>query len=259
MSHTRRLVLAPLLGFILLALAACGGSGGSGSTEQKTGAPSTAAGGGSAEDGGQPEATPPGTSEVAAVKGPSIAVYPGPGEGAPSMRLSNPNEDGAARVFLVAAKQKDWVHVLLPVRPNGTKGWVRASDVSISHHDFRVRIELNGHRVTVWKGQQVIDEEPVGVGRGNTPTPGGEYYITELLQPPNPSGPYGPYAYGLSGYSDVLKSFAGANGVIGLHGTNDPAGLGNDVSHGCIRMSNAGITKLVKTGLPLGTPVTIVA
>jgi len=46
--------------------------------------------------------------------------------------------------------------------------------------------------------------------------------------------------------------------VIGIHGTNDPGGLGRDVSHGGIRMSTAGITKLAAI-LPLGTPVQILA
>jgi lipoprotein-anchoring transpeptidase ErfK/SrfK len=54
----------------------------------------------------------------------------------------------------------------------------------------------------------------------------------------------------------VLTSFAGGDGVIGIHGTNDPSSIGTDVSHGCIRMSNEGITRLAKV-LPLGTPVEI--
>jgi len=181
---------------------------------------------------------------VAQARGSSVAVFHQPADPNPWMRLASPNEDGAPRVFLVKSRRGDWLEVLLPVRPNGTKGWIRTSEVSLSENDYRIRIEI-------------IDEEPIGVGQGNTPTPGGEYYITELLAQPNPNGPYGPYAYGLSGYSDVLRTFAGADGVIGLHGTNDPAGLGHDVSHGCIRMSNDGISRLARE-LPLGTPVVIV-
>src|SRR5947209_2244999 len=79
-----------------------------------------------------------------------------------------------------------------------------------------------------------------------------------VLLPIRPNGPYGPYAYARSGYSDVLTDFAGGDGVIGIHGTNDPSAIGHDVSHGCIRMSNAGITKLAQT-LPLGVPVAIQA
>ena len=92
------------------------------------------------------------------------------------------------------------------------------------------------------------------------PTPGGIYYIKELLQPPSPDGPYGVYAYGLNGFSNVLTSFAGGEGVIGIHGTNQPEALGTDVSSGCIRLHNDAITRLVQeVGLPLGTPVEIFA
>ena len=108
----------------------------------------------------------------------------------------------------------------------------------------------------MYQGGTIVDVEPVGLGTRDTPTPGGSYYTKELLRPPNPNGPYGPFAYGLSGFSNVLTDFAGGDGVIGIHGTNDPSLLGHDVSHGCIRMSNAGITNLVSV-LPLGVPVDI--
>jgi lipoprotein-anchoring transpeptidase ErfK/SrfK len=77
-----------------------------------------------------------------------------------------------------------------------------------------------------------------------------------LLQPPDPNGVYGAFAYGLSGFSNVLTSFAGGEGVVGIHGTNDPSSIGKDVSAGCIRMSNEGIKKLAAR-LPLGVPVEI--
>ena len=43
----------------------------------------------------------------------------------------------------------------------------------------------------------LVEEFPIAVGTENTPTPGGEFYIKELLIPTNPDGFYGPYAYGL--------------------------------------------------------------
>jgi lipoprotein-anchoring transpeptidase ErfK/SrfK len=49
----------------------------------------------------------------------------------------------------------------------------------------------------------------------------------------------------------------GDGGVIGLHGTNQPELLGQDVSHGCIRVANDVITEMVSY-LPLGTPVEII-
>ena len=94
------------------------------------------------------------------------------------------------------------------------------------------------------------------MGTGDTPTPVGEFYLTELLAPPNPNGAYGPYAFGLSGFSDTLTTFNGGPGQLGIHGTNQPNLIGTKVSHGCIRMSNENITALSQL-LPLGTPVQI--
>ena len=94
------------------------------------------------------------------------------------------------------------------------------------------------------------------MGKVATPTPKGTYYLTELIQPPNPEGSYGPYAFGLSAFSDTLKTFAGGPGQLGLHGTDAPRGLGQGVSHGCIRVTNAVITDLAGR-IPLGTPIEI--
>jgi len=172
--------------------------------------------------------------------------------------LRSPNDDGAPQVFLVKDRRDGWLDVLLPVRPNGSRGWIKESDVALSPTAYRVRVELEAHRVTVWKGPDVVLSEAVGVGRANAPTPKGEYYITELLRPPDPNGVYGPYAFGLSGFSDAYQTFAGGPGTLGLHGTNDPASVGRDVSAGCIRMRNTAITKLAFE-LPVGSPVEIAA
>ena len=204
-------------------------------------------------------------STVAHVRGSTVGVYDepvGPGRGGSSRVLENPLPSGAERVFLVTGTWQDWYEVLLPVRPNGSKGWVHSSEVSISNHDFSIVIELGVHRITVFQGEQVLHTERIGVGTSNTPTPGGLYFTKELVEIVDeagrlyPGGPYGPFAYGLSGFSEVLDSFGGGDGTLGIHGTNDPSSLGRDVSHGCIRMSNAGIT-LLADALPLGVPVEV--
>jgi lipoprotein-anchoring transpeptidase ErfK/SrfK len=214
-----------------------------------------------AEDGGPSgggtEAAGPPVFTVAEAAVPEVAVFAEPGgAGEPAHRLAHPTEVGAPLVFLVEERQGDWLRVLLPVRPNGSQGWVRATEVTLSSHPYRIEISLSAFRIKVFEGDTVLLEEPVGIGTGDTPTPGGRYYIKELLQPPDPGGAYGPYAYGLSGFSNQLTSFAGGDGVIGIHGTNDPSALGRQVSHGCIRMSNEGITRLAGI-LPLGVPVEI--
>jgi lipoprotein-anchoring transpeptidase ErfK/SrfK len=94
------------------------------------------------------------------------------------------------------------------------------------------------------------------VGDRATPTPTGRFYIVELIRTDDPRGAYGPYAYGLSAHSPVLARFAGGDGRVGLHGTNQPGLLGRDVSHGCIRVRNGAISLLARH-LPLGTPVVV--
>lgn len=204
---------------------------------------------------------PDGVSRVATARVDDVNVYLVPDATTqPGHTLANPNENGAPLVFLVKESQPGWVHVYLPVRPNGSNGWVKASDVTIQENPYRLIVSASDHRLTLEKNGAVQKTFKVGIGRGEYPTPGGVYYIKELLQPPNPDGDYGPYAYGLSGFSEVasLANFAGGEGVIGIHGTNDPSSVGENVSHGCIRMYNADITELSRI-LPLGTPVTIEA
>src|SRR2546421_19944 len=180
-------------------------------------------------------------SYVATVKGSKIGIYHSPTDPAPYTRLPSPNGDGARVAFLVKKLEAKWAYVYLPTRPNGSTGWIRRSKVTIGGDNYHVKINLTRHFLTAWKGKDRLLKTPVGVGRAVTPTPPGLYYITELLKPTDPTGTYGPYAFGLSVHSNVLHEFAGGDGVLGLHGTNYPQGIGTNVSHGCIRMANQSI------------------
>ena len=93
---------------------------------------------------------------VAEARVPSVAVFRAPGDATPWLRLPNPNEDGAQRVFLVKGDHGYWLDVLLPVRPNGTRGWIRAADVEVTTTDWRIKIELNAHRITGTQGTDVF-------------------------------------------------------------------------------------------------------
>src|SRR5262249_52760027 len=118
--------------------------------------------------------------------------------------------------------------------------------------------DLSAHTLQVFNGTQLYLQDTVAVGTKDTPTPLGEFYIRVLLQAPDPTTVYGPYAYGLSSHSDTLDTFNGGDAPIRQHAHHDASVLGQDVSHGCIRMSNDKITQLAKV-LPLGTPVEIKA
>jgi lipoprotein-anchoring transpeptidase ErfK/SrfK len=204
---------------------------------------------------------PAGYSVVAHSRGSRAQVYARPRAGRLITTLPNPTATGDPLVFLVHWQRPRWtwprwVRVRLPHRPNGSTGWVRSDGFRFLLDPFRVQVDLTRHRVSVWRGIRRVLHERIGVGRALTPTPVGRYYIVQLIKTRDPGGLYGPYAFGLSAYSPVLTSFGGGPGQIGLHGTNRPDLLGTDVSHGCIRMRNAAISKLARL-LPLGTPVDI--
>ena len=201
---------------------------------------------------------------IADVKGSDVAVFAAPGDSRPLRTFSNPwfvNGDRSAAVpmlFLVTAQRGEWVEVLLPTRPNGSKAWVRAADVNLRKDAYRVRVQLAARHIEVRRGTTVLYAGTVAVGSETTPTPAGTYYIRVLIRSPSRNSPYGPFAYGLSGYSDVLERFDGGDAELGLHGNNDASVLGKNVTHGCIRMDNDAIARLAPE-VPLGTPVEITA
>ncbi|MBW3549011.1 MAG: L,D-transpeptidase [Actinobacteria bacterium] len=202
--------------------------------------------------------SPAGPPYVVATSSAPVTVHAAPDESSSARLLDPAKEVGGQLVFLVKQDGPDWMEVYLPVRPNGSTGWLRPGDVQLYAHDYRIELSLAQRRLVLFEGPSVVMDEPIGVGANQTPTPGGVYYLKELLRPPDPDSFYGPYAYGLSGFSNVLTEFAGGDGVIGLHGTNDPSSVGRSVSNGCIRLRNAAITRMVEdVGLPLGTPVVV--
>jgi lipoprotein-anchoring transpeptidase ErfK/SrfK len=204
-------------------------------------------------------AADPHAATVARARGRSVAIYRAPGAARAARRVQARRIDGHAAplVFAVHGRRGAWLHVASGRRPNASTGWIRQADVTLATTTYRVRVELRRHRLVVAHDGRVVMRARIGLGRAVSPTPTGRYFVTELLRPPDPHGFYGPYAFGLSAYSSVYTSFAGGDGQIGIHGTNAPASIGHDASHGCIRVANAVVTRLARR-LPLGTPVTIV-
>jgi lipoprotein-anchoring transpeptidase ErfK/SrfK len=204
------------------------------------------------------QAGPPGASSViATARAASVRVFRRPGGRA--ARIVRARTVGGRRlplVFLVQRRRPGWVRVQLPTRPNLATGWLRTGAVRLSVTTLRIRVALRSHRLTLLRAGRPILRTRIAKGRAVSPTPTGRYFVTDLLRPPDPNGPYGPYALGLSAHSPVYTSFEGGDGQIGLHGTNDPSALGRDVSHGCIRVANRVITRLARV-VPLGAPVDI--
>lgn len=198
---------------------------------------------------------------VAHATGPELRAYNEPSSEADLVAaLPNPTRHGSDLVVRVlgqvASPAPEWIEVQLPIRPNGTTGFIRSSEVQLYLSDYRVEIDTSDFLLVVYKSDEPILSTTIAVGTGETPTPYGEFYLAELFKPPSPDGVYGPFAFGLSGFSDALETVGGGDAVIGIHGTNQPSALGTEVSLGCVRIHNDVITQLAAE-LPLGSPVVI--
>jgi lipoprotein-anchoring transpeptidase ErfK/SrfK len=196
---------------------------------------------------------PPSAGTSATANAAQLAVYSEP-DGAVTQTLDNPNAQGVPLTMLVVETSGAWLKVQLAQRPNGSTGWIKSGDVTLHSLAYNLTVSTADHTLQLFKDGSLVKTYTAATGTGGTPTPRGSFYITELLEPTNEG--YGPYAFGLSAFSDVLSSFGGGPGQIGLHGTDDVDSIGRDASHGCIRLSNADITELAQI-LPLGTPITI--
>ena len=207
-----------------------------------------------------PDEDLPGLSFVAEAIVPSVGVSATRAIDEPIMEFANPIPSGGPLAFLVEdLADLNRMEVLLPTRPNGSFGWINGSDVRLTRHNYAIEVRLDDFLLILYERGLPIFEATVGVARENAPTPLGRYYTTELLRPPRPDSVYGAYAYGLSGYSETFTTFAGGDGQLGIHGTNDPDSLGTNVSSGCVRLHNDDVTYLVETvGLPIGVPVDVI-
>lgn len=177
-------------------------------------------------------------------------------------RLKLRTEDDTDELVLVLARKTDaegegWLQVRLPVRPNGTTGWVPEEALGTPQVVRTwLQIDLRTLRATLVRSGRTVLRARIGVGKASSPTPRGEFYVRHRLTGYGQAGSfYGPVAFGTSARSDKLTDWPGG-GIIGLHGTSLPQLIPGRVSHGCVRFRNRDILRLNRL-MPVGTPLTI--
>lgn len=181
--------------------------------------------------------------------------------GRSATRFQTTNVNGVATVFGVLASRVDascratHYKVQLPIRPNGATGWVRATDVRLRAVHTRIAVDLSQRRITLFRSGRPVLVTTAVIGAPSTPTPTGRFYVNQRLLAGNPLGDYGPGAVGISAFSPKLVNWP-QGGPIAIHGTNVPSMIGFAVSHGCLRVRNDVILKLLRLAEE-GTPVVI--
>ncbi len=174
-------------------------------------------------------------------------------------RLRYFTEDRRPEVYLVLdgildAQGQPWLHIRIPMRPNGREGWVPADRLgALAVVRTQLVIDRKAKRATLFKGGRRIWRAPVGIGKAISPTPQGKFWVRELLK--GDGGVYGPWAFGTSAYSNLSDWPKG--GVVGIHGTNQPGLVPGRPSHGCVRVRNKAIRSLARL-MPIGTPIEII-
>jgi lipoprotein-anchoring transpeptidase ErfK/SrfK len=148
---------------------------------------------------------------------------------------------------------KPWYHISIPMRPNGTYGWIPVRTVSLSPTLGQIVVHRSSRTIDLyWQGKHVYHAQ-VAIGAPGMETPVGHFYVAARFVPYD--DPFlGVFAVETSAYSKLTEWPGG--GVVGIHGTSMPQLLGQAVSHGCVRVANSTALELRKYA-PLGTPIWI--
>lgn len=204
-------------------------------------------------------------TETARVVVPATALGAPHAGAAPRLRLVGHTAwSGGAQRLMVTGEHTDasgrrWVRVQLPVRPNGSSGWVPADHLRLSATRIRFEVHVASRRLEIWRGTRRLAAWPAGVGRAGTPTPVGRFAI----QDPVPTLPgwrsvYGAFTLTLTAHSPTLQSFMGGDALVAIHGTGSGRSwrVGVASSHGCVILSDAALATAARYARA-GTPVVI--
>ena len=189
----------------------------------------------------------------------SVAIRKAPNPNSPVIKvLHDFRPDFRPQEILAVRKQigsdgEVWYRVSIPMRPNGTYGWIPATTVNLAPTAGQIVIRLNARTIDLyWHGKHVY-HAGVAIGAPGRETPIGHYFVAARFVPYH--DPFlGVFAVETSAYSKLTEWPGG--GVVGIHGTSLPQLLGQAVSHGCVRVANSTAVRL-KRYAPLGTPIWI--
>src|SRR5918995_2329777 len=204
---------------------------------------------------------PPGAERpqlVASALGPTLEVWASPSESPAPERTLAASDEASGRIVLLVKQQlgPTWIEVYLPTAPAGTTGWVRQDEVSVSQHGYRIVVGRSAHTLTIYEFTDARLVAPVSIGAADAPAAAAGLYVKDLVETPSPDGPYGRYAYGLSGSGNRLEQFDAGAGVVAIHGLPDGIEAGGDVATGSLGVDEEALDQMVtEIGVPLGTPV----
>ena len=196
------------------------------------------------------------TFPIATVRpGHRIALHESPG-GRVVTRVSDRTEFGSVRVFWIARVREGWFGVPTPELPDGELAWIRddRTALDVAETRFWINADVSRQLLELRYGNRVLDRVPVTVGSPGSPTPLGEYSVTDGLAGRDLGSYYGCCVLALTGHQPNLPANWIGGDRIAIHGT--PYAIGGARSAGCLRASNDDMVSLFAR-VPLGAPVFI--
>ena len=170
-------------------------------------------------------------------------------------RIGARTEFGSPQTLAVALRKGEWLAVRSPALGNDEVGWARASQLRLLKRPVSLEVDLSQRELTVHDSEGDARRISVAIGAPDTPTPLGDFYVTDKLA----GSDFGPY-YGccilaLSGRQPNLPEGWSGGDRLAIHGSPTPT-WGQAVSNGCLHAEEDDLRYLMKI-VPLGTAVKI--
>jgi hypothetical protein len=171
-------------------------------------------------------------------------------------RVGDRTEFGSTRVFWIERVRGDWFGVPTPELPDGRLAWIKDDRfvLELSQTRFWISADLSRRKLELHYGNRILQRIRVTVGASSSPTPVGNYAVTDGLVGRGLGPWYGCCVLALSGHQNNLPTGWIGGNRIAIHGT--PGSVGGADSHGCLRASDPDMIALFAR-VPLGAPVFI--
>ena len=175
-------------------------------------------------------------------------------EGRKLGRLKPRTEFGSPKVVSVLRRRGGWLRVVVPERPNGRPGWIRAAATRPGAVDVSLHVDRSARRLIVRRDGRVLRRVTVAVGRPGTETPTGRFAVTDKLRTKRADSPYGCCAIALTGHQPKLLPGWPGGDRLAIHATPQTSTIGTAASLGCLRAGTRDLEALLQI-VPLGAPV----
>lgn len=164
------------------------------------------------------------------------------------------------RLLVLAAQDVNgqrWLKVRLPAwfSHGMPSGWLNAKNAKLRVNPWRVEVSRERGTLKILHDGRVVRTAHVGTGTDSTPTPRGLNATYDHWR--STAAVLGDWTVSLTTSSPQVPVFDGQQAVVAIHGWHAGGGGSGSVSHGCVRVSDDSLMRMVALELPVGTPVQV--